>query len=67
MIAVFNFKKPKSVAFKRSIWKYELGDYTKYCNILKSTNWNTLLSSNDLESIAMTVNNVIIDAAKHSQ
>ena len=66
IIAVFNFKNPKSVAFNRSIWKYELGDYTKYCNILNSTNWNTLLSSNALESLAMTVNNVIIDATKQS-
>ena len=44
--------------------KYDQGDYIQYRNILKSTNWNSLLSSTDLESLAMDFNNVVIDAAK---
>ena len=65
-IVILNFKKPKSVSFKRNIWKYDQGDFIKYRQILNSTNWTQLLSTTDFELLAVNFNKVILDAAKSS-
>ncbi len=66
IIAVFNFSKPKHTTFQRNIWKYDDGDYDKLRTILNSTNWDTILSNNNLESSACAISDVIISAAKES-
>ena len=66
IIVILHLKNPKSVSFKRNIWKYDQGDFIKYRQILDSTNWTHLLSITDLELLAVNFNKILLDAAKTS-
>lgn len=42
IFAIFKFAKPKSATYKRTIWKYEDGDYDKLRTLLSETDWTCL-------------------------
>ncbi len=63
IVTVMKFNKPKTSTYKRRIWLYDRGDFDNYRNIINTTNWDNLLQSDDLNSIATSISDTIIDAA----
>ena len=39
-VAVLKFPKPKQTSLQRKIWIYDKGDYVKYNDKLRSTDWS---------------------------
>ena len=56
IFAVFNFLKPKYKTFKRTIWKYEQGDYNKLRDILENVNWDQL-QDDDIDNFTQNITN----------
>jgi len=66
VVVVLNFVKPKPQTYKRRIWLYNEGDYTKFRNNLKSINWDSIINDPDLNSLADKVADNICSAASDS-
>ena len=66
VVVVLKFIKPKQHVYKRHIWLYDRGDYENFRRIINSSNWDTIINPNDLESTANLITDAIINAAKTS-
>ena len=51
--------------YSRKIWKYDLGDYTKYRQLLTEYNWHDILVG-DVDTVASKVTSVILESATKS-
>ncbi len=65
-ITVMKFDKPNVGYYKRRIWLYDKGDYGKYREILKNSNWDNVLRSQNPDTIVIKITDIIIDAASKS-
>ncbi|CAC5355799.1 unnamed protein product [Mytilus coruscus] len=63
IIGLLNFPKTCHKSFKRKIWLYDRGDYTKYRNILSGNKWNSITDSDNIEDMTATITHIILDAA----
>ncbi len=63
IVTVLKFNKPKISTYKRRIWLYDRGEFNTYRNIINTTNWENIFQSEDLDSIAISISDLIIDAA----
>ena len=62
---LLKFLKPKQNCYSRKIWKYDLGDYTKYRQLLTEYNWDDILVG-DVDTVASKVTSVILESATKS-
>ena len=62
VFGVFNFLKPKFKNIKRTIWKYDQGDYNELRNSLTNFNWDSIHDSN-INNYAENIARVITDNA----
>ena len=60
---VFNFLKPKHMSFKRIIWKYDLGNYSRLSHILSEAEWKNLKDAS-VDKSADNVTKLITETAK---
>jgi len=57
------FTIPKQTSFQRKIWTYDNGDYVKYNDKLRSTDWSFIENNPNLDATADTIANSILKAA----
>jgi hypothetical protein len=49
---------------KRKIWLYDRGDYDKFKQYLSDVDWDSLISSNNVNDLTTNIANAILDAAE---
>lgn len=65
-VAVLKFTKPKQTHFQRQIWLYDKGDYVKYNDKLRSTDWSFIENNQNLDATADTIASSILKSASES-
>ena len=63
---ILKFRKLIEKGFKRHIWVYEKGNYDLFGNKLAQVNWDNAFSFDNINTIADTITEHIITAAKES-
>ena len=63
---ILKFRKLIEKGFKRHIWVYEKGNYDLFRNKLAQVNWDNAFSFDNINTIADTISEHIITAAKES-
>ena len=66
IVVVLKHRKIKQTSFKRHIWLYDKGDYSKFRNKLSQINWDEMLASQNIDQCACEFAKEIIKAAKES-
>ena len=64
IVTVLKFSNPPSKCFKRTIFKYDQGDYHAYRNLLRNYDWSFICQSANLDSIVSSFTQVILRAAQ---
>ena len=59
-----NIPKISQKTFKRKIWRYDRGDYDKFKQYLSNVDWDSLISSNNVNDLTTNITNAILDAAE---
>jgi hypothetical protein len=60
---ILSFKKNHKPTFRRTIWKYEDGNYDMFRQELASVNWDSLLSNQNIDSATSIITDIILAAA----
>ncbi len=66
IFAIFKFSKPKIPKYRRTIWKYNVGDYEKLRTILSQTDWSYLNGESSIEDKCQELTSSIQKAATES-
>ncbi|MES9881747.1 MAG: reverse transcriptase family protein [Sedimenticola sp.] len=66
IFAVFKFVKPKMSTYRRTIWKYNVGDYEKLRSILTETDWSYLSDESTIDNKCNSLTSTILNAASES-
>lgn len=64
IIGFLNIPKISQKTSKRKIWLYDRGDYDKFKQYLSDVDWDSLISSNNVNDLTTNITNAILDAAE---
>ena len=65
IIGFFNIPKISQKISKRKIWLYDRGDYDKFKQYLSDVDWDSLISSNNVNDLTTNITNAILYAANY--
>jgi hypothetical protein len=64
IIGFLNIPKISQKTSKRKIWLYDRGDYDKFKQYLSDVDWDSLISSNNVNDLTTNITNAILYAAE---
>jgi hypothetical protein len=64
IIGFLNIPKISQITSKRKIWLYDRGDYDKFKQYLSDVDWDSLISSNNVNDLTTNITNAILYAAE---
>lgn len=66
IVAVLKFRKISQSSFKRRVWLYDRADYSRFRENLHSIDWNSILSSDNIDKVTNSISETILATASDS-
>ena len=64
LLFFLNIPKISQKTSKPKIWLYDRGDYDKFKQYLSDVDWDSLISSNNVNDLTTNITNAILDPAE---